>query len=161
MRQRWPCGADRYRGTWAAARLAGAVEEIVRYFGGGPGFVRVATTDTEIAGQPVMAGEYVVAAVRSANHDPQVFAEPGRLDVSRPVSAHLGFGFGPHQCPGQQIGRLELSVVQETVLRRVPSLSLAVPQADIEFKVGAAVPGPAALPVTWDTVLPASRTGPD
>jgi cytochrome P450 len=130
---------------------AGAAEELVRLLGGSAGLMRVATVDTEIAGRPIAAGEYVIAAVQAANHDP----EPERLDIDRQTSGHLGFGYGPHQCVGLQIARLELTTALATLPRRVPTLRLAVPQEEIRFKTDTTVYGPTALPVTWDEILPA------
>jgi cytochrome P450 len=137
------------------ATVPAAVEEIVRLLGVSTGLLRVAKVDTEIGGTPVAAGEYVVIAIQAANHDPAQFADPEHLDITRKHNAHIGFGHGPHQCVGQQIARLELSTVLATLPRRVPSLRLAVPFADIEFKAATAVAGPISLPVTWDEVLPA------
>ncbi len=137
------------------ATVPGGVEEIVRLLGVGTGLLRVAKVDTEIGGTPVAAGEYVVVAIQAANHDPAQFTDPERLDVTRHHNAHIGFGHGPHQCVGQQIARLEVSTVLATLPRRVPSLRLAVPLEDVEFKKETTVYGPVALPVTWDEVLPA------
>jgi cytochrome P450 len=137
------------------ATVPTAVEEIVRLLGVGSGLLRVAKVDTEIGGTPIAAGDYVVIAIQAANHDPAQFADPEHLDVTRKHNAHIGFGHGPHQCVGQQIARLELSTVLATLPRRVPSLRLAVPFEDIEFKAQTAVTGPVSLPVAWDEVLPA------
>jgi cytochrome P450 len=135
-------------------RAAAAAEELVRLLGLGSGLMRVATVDTEIAGTPIAAGEYVVVSVQGANHDPAHFDDPGKLDITRDASTHIGFGHGPHQCVGQQIARLELTTVLGTLPRRIPSLRLAVPFGDVEFKADTAVYGPSVLPVTWDKVLP-------
>jgi cytochrome P450 len=91
--------------------------------------------------------------VQSADHDPEQFSHADRLDVTRPRGAHVGFGYGPHQCPGQHITRLELATVLTTLPRRIPSLRLAVPLKEIEFKQDTVVFGPLTLPVTWDEVL--------
>src|SRR4051812_8056634 len=72
------------------ALAAGAAEEVVRLLSNGAGLMRVATVDTEIAGQPIAAGDYVIVAVQSANHDPERFPEPERLDIGRQTSGHLG-----------------------------------------------------------------------
>jgi cytochrome P450 len=139
--------------------MATAVEELIRHLAAGVGLLREVTRDTEIGGQPVAAGDFVVVAVQSANHDPELCSDPDRLDVTRRGTPHLGFGHGPHQCVGQQLARLELATVLETVCRRVPSLRLAAPLADVEFKQDATIVGPAALPVAWDAVLPAGIRG--
>lgn len=136
-------------------RVTGAVEELVRLLGDGTGIMRVALSDTEIGGVPIAAGDYLITAIQAANHDPARFADPGRLDLARERNQHIGFGYGPHQCVGQQIARLELTTALATIVRRIPSLRLAVPLAEITFKAATAVCGPTALPVTWDEVLPA------
>lgn len=133
---------------------ATATEELVRYLGVGSGLLREVARDTNIAGQPVKAGDYVVVAVQSANRDTDLYPDGDRLDVGRASGAHLGFGHGPHQCVGQQLARLELSTVLATVPRRIPSLRLAVPFDEIRFKVDTSVGGPVAVPVTWDEVVP-------
>ncbi|MDA3646861.1 cytochrome P450 [Saccharopolyspora indica] len=135
----------------------GATEELLRLLTGGSGVLRVATVDTELAGTPIAAGDYVVAAAQAADHDPEQFADPGRLDITRPRGPHLAFGHGPHQCPGQHIARLELTTVLATLPRRIPSLRLAVPFEEIEFRAETVVFGPRRLPVTWDEVLPAEQ----
>jgi cytochrome P450 len=137
------------------AAASTAAEELIRLLGVGGGLTRVATVDTEIAGTSIAAGDLVVVAVQSANHDPEHFPEPERLDITRPRGAHLGFGHGPHQCPGQHIARMELATVLATLPRRIPSLRLAVPLDEIEFKKETVVFGPVTLPVAWDKVLPA------
>lgn len=131
-----------------------AAEEVLRLVAIGSGMLRVATVDTEIAGVPVAAGDYVVAAAQAADHDPERFPDPGRLDVTRPRGPHLAFGHGPHQCPGQHIARLELTAVLASFPRRVPTLRLALPLDEIEFRAQTSVYGPLRLPVTWDEILP-------
>jgi cytochrome P450 len=148
-----PQELDRLRADPSLA--ATAAEELVRYLGVGSGLLREVMQDTEIAGQPVKAGDYVVVAVQSANRDSALYADGDRLDVGRPSGAHLGFGHGPHQCVGQQLARLELTTVLATVPQRIPSLRLAIPFDDIRFKVDTSVLGPVALPVTWDAIVPA------
>jgi cytochrome P450 len=132
---------------------ATATEELVRYLGVGTGLLREVTQDTDVAGQPVKAGDYVVVAVQSANRDAALYPDGDRLDVGRASGAHLGFGHGPHQCVGQQLARLELSTVLAAVPQRIPSLRLAVPFDEIRFKVDTSVGGPVAVPVTWDEVV--------
>jgi cytochrome P450 len=129
-----------------------AIEELIRFLGTVVGLLRVATVDTEIAGQPIAAGEFVVASVHSANRDQTRYDDGDRLDITRKPNPHLAFGFGPHQCIGQQLARLELKIVLDTLLRRLSGLRLAVPIEQIEFREGTAVTGPVALPVTWDAI---------
>ncbi|GAA1981952.1 cytochrome P450 [Amycolatopsis minnesotensis] len=139
------------------AVLPGAVEEFMRLLGSAGAVLRVATADTVLSGTPIAAGDYVVVSVQGANHDPAQFADPGRLDLRRDARQHLAFGFGPHRCVGQQLARMELTVVLGTLSRRVPGLRLTVPFDEIEFKTGTPNTGPVSLPVTWDELLPRPR----
>jgi cytochrome P450 len=131
-----------------------AAEELVRCLGVGMGLLRQATEDTEVQGQPIARGDYVVVAVQSANRDPALHADADRLDITRKPGPHLGFGHGAHACVGQQIARMELTTVLRSVATRVPSLRTARPLAEIPFKTDSIVRGPIDLPVTWEKVLP-------
>ena len=131
-----------------------AAEEVVRFLGGSTGILRQVSEDTRIGDQPVVAGDYVVVAIQAADRDPEVFPDPDRLDIGRPASAHLGFGHGPHQCIGQQLARLQIGVTLRALIRRIPTMRLAVPLDQVPFKAGTAVHGPASVPVVWSEVLP-------
>jgi cytochrome P450 len=133
---------------------ATAAEELVRYLGVGTGVMRRAVVDTEIGGQRIAAGDYVVLAIQSANRDPALHADADRLDVGRRPGPHVGFGHGPHQCVGQQLARVELTEVLRALAERIPSLRLAVPVGELDFKLDNVVRGPVALPVVWDSILP-------
>lgn len=86
----------------------------------------------------------------TANRDPAAFpGDPGALDVRRDARHHVAFGFGAHQCLGQPLARVELETVFRTLFRRVPTLSLAVPQEELVFKEQAVFYGVRELPVTW------------
>ncbi|KIZ17344.1 cytochrome P450 [Streptomyces natalensis] len=131
--------------------IRGAVEELLRFHSiirNGPR--RVATTDIEIDGHLIRAGEGVVAAVPSANRDEAVFPDADRLDITRPnAQHHVAFGYGIHQCLGQALARVELQVVLATLLRRFPAMRPAVPVDEIPFRTDMAIYGCHALPVTW------------
>jgi cytochrome P450 len=127
-----------------------AAEELLRYLTIAHfGRRRVALADIEINGQWIRAGEGIILPNDVANRDPDVFADPGRLDVHRDARRHLAFGSGVHQCVGQPLARMELQVVYGTLYRRIPGLRLAVPVAAIPFKHDAAIYGVYELPVTW------------
>jgi cytochrome P450 len=130
--------------------IANAVEELLRYLTiVHTGRRRVATEDVEIAGQLVRAGEGVILANDAGNRDETAFPEPDRLDIHRQARHHIAFGFGVHQCLGQPLARMELQVVYSTLYRRIPTLALAVPVEDVQFKHDMAVYGVHSLPVTW------------
>jgi cytochrome P450 len=127
-----------------------AVEELLRYFSiADSATARTATADTEIGGQRITAGEGVIALGLAANRDPLVFDRPDELDVTRGARHHVAFGFGPHQCLGQNLARAELTIVFDTLLRRVPTLALAGGVDEIPVKQDATIYGCYELPVTW------------
>ncbi|WDZ83550.1 cytochrome P450 [Micromonospora cathayae] len=127
-----------------------AVEELLRYFTIAELVVaRVAVTDVEIGGVLIRAGEGVVTLGNAANRDPAAFPDGDRLDLTRGGRHHLSFGFGVHQCLGQNLARLELQIVFDTLLARVPGLRLATPVDRLPFKDDGAVYGLYELPVTW------------
>jgi cytochrome P450 len=131
-------------------KTPGAVEELLRYFAITDAVTsRVATEDMQIGGVSIKAGEGVIVSGLSANWDPSVFKNPAKLDVERGACHHLAFGFGPHQCLGQNLARMELEIVFDTLFRRIPTLRLAAPVEDLPFKTDAVVYGAYELPVTW------------
>jgi len=127
-----------------------AVEELLREFTIAE-FVtsRLAVADTVVGGVEVKAGEGVVTLGNAANHDPAVFENPHQLDITRGARNHLAFGYGAHQCLGQNLARVELRIAFDTLFRRVPTLRVAVPTAELDFKTDAGIYGLHSLPVTW------------
>ena len=101
------------------------VEELLRYDGPVHVTARIATSDVEIGGETIRAGEQAVAILGAANRDPEQFADPDRLDVARTPNRHLAFGGGPHFCLGAALARMEGQIAFETLLRRLPDLELA------------------------------------
>jgi cytochrome P450 len=127
-----------------------AVEELLRYFTiADTATARIATEDVEIGGMLIHAGEGVLALGYSANRDPEAFDRPDELDIERGARHHVAFGFGAHQCLGQNLARMELQIVFDTLFRRLPNLGIAAPIEELPFKYDAAVFGVHSLPVTW------------
>lgn len=130
--------------------IATAVEELMRYCSIiQTGQRRIALEDIEIDGQVIRGGEGIILDVAPANWDARQYPEPERLDLQRRDGPHVGFGYGRHQCVGQQLARMELQIVLPTLLRRVPTLRLAVPIDEIPLKHDALAYGAYELPVTW------------
>ncbi|WP_418960170.1 cytochrome P450 [Streptomyces tritici] len=129
---------------------AGAVEELMRYLTVAHTTVRSALEDVEVGGQLVRAGESVTLALDAANRDPRRFDDPDSLDVRRAATGHLGFGHGVHQCLGQQLARVELTVALPALLRRFPTLRLALAPEDVPLRTDMNIYGVHSLPVTWD-----------
>ncbi|MCQ8831335.1 cytochrome P450 [Streptomyces malaysiensis] len=128
-----------------------AVEELLRYltivqFG----TVRVAREDLEIAGVRVQAGETVVGSLASANRDSSRFPDPDTLDVTRDTPDQMAFGHGIHQCLGQHLARMEMRTGYPALLRRFPTLRLAVEPDQVPLRHDMLVYGVHRLPVTWD-----------
>jgi cytochrome P450 len=131
--------------------IPSAVEELMRYvpLGAASSFARYATEDIELGGVRIRAGEPVIASLSSANRDGDVFADPDGLDLTREVNPHIGFGHGVHHCLGAQLARMELQVALGTLLTRLPGLSLAVDDKELDWKPGQLVRGLRSMPVTW------------
>ena len=109
------------------ALLPGAVEEMLRWVTPVIHFRRTATRDTEIRGVKVKEGDKVVLYYTSANRDEDVFTDPMRFDVERSPNDHVAFGIGQHSCLGLNLARLEIRVMFEEILRRMPDITLAGP----------------------------------
>lgn len=132
------------------ALMAGAVEELLRYFTIAEiGGLRLATEDLDVGGVTIPAGDSVFGLTNTANRDPEVFEDPHRIDFTRGARNHLAFGFGPHQCLGQNLARLELEIVLAAVLRRLPTLRLAAPVEQVRFKEYGPNYGVYSLQVAW------------
>lgn len=106
-----------------------AIEEFIRYVSPVYGFARTTTRDVEVGGQLIPAGERVWMSWLSANRDETVFDDAGTIVLDRSPNPHLGFGAGPHRCPGSPLARLTLRVLLEEVLERIPEYRLVDPSA--------------------------------
>jgi cytochrome P450 len=131
--------------------IANAVEELLRYLSIiQNGQRRIAVEDIEIAGELIRAGEGIIIDLAPANWDAKTFEEPDRLYLHRArANQNVAFGYGRHQCVGQQLARAELQIVFTTLFRRVPTLQLAVPIEEVPFKHDHLSYGVYELPVTW------------
>jgi pimeloyl-[acyl-carrier protein] synthase len=101
----WPSEFDRLRVEPALVQRA--VEEFLRFDSPVQATGRRATTDMEIRGCAIRAGEFLTPVIGAANRDPSVFDHPDRLDISRAENRHLAFALGPHFCLGAPLARLE------------------------------------------------------
>jgi cytochrome P450 family 142 subfamily A polypeptide 1 len=106
------------------ARIPTAVEEMLRWVTPIQNMNRTATRDVELGGQTLHEGDKVLLLYPSANRDDSVFTEPFRFDVGREPNPHVAFGFGAHFCLGASLARLELRVLFEELLARLPGLEL-------------------------------------
>jgi cytochrome P450 len=102
-----------------------ATEEFVRWTTPLTHVLRTAGEDTEIGGQKVSAGDWVVLWNLSANRDEAAFAAPYRFDIGRAPNAHLGFAVGKHFCLGAHLARLEIRILLEYLLEYMQDIRLA------------------------------------
>ncbi|MCE6998432.1 cytochrome P450 [Saccharothrix sp. S26] len=129
--------------------VPGAVEELMRYLSVADIFYRYATEDIELGGETITKGSTVVVSLLAANRDPRRFDDPDALDVRRTARGHLAFGHGVHQCLGQQLARIELRAGFAGLLRRFPTLRLAVAADEVRLRTDMNIYGVHELPVTW------------
>jgi cytochrome P450 len=132
------------------ATIANIVEELMRYLTIVHSEVeRVATEDLTLGGQSIRAGDFLVMNLPAGNWDSEFVDDPETFDVERNTRGHLGFGYGVHQCIGQNLARVEMQIAFATLARRLPSLQLAVPPEELRFKGESGIYGIKELPVTW------------
>jgi cytochrome P450 family 142 subfamily A polypeptide 1 len=138
------------------ALLPTAVEEMLRWVSPIKNMCRTVTHDLEFRGQRMRTGQKCMLLYESANRDEEVFDDPFRFDVGRDPNEHVAFGFGTHFCLGNSLARLELRVMFERVLTRLPDLELAttdpLPRRRANF-----VSGLESMPVRF---TPTARVGP-
>lgn len=107
------------------AEIPIAVEEMLRWVSPIKNMMRTATRDVELRGQRIRKGDRLLLLYPSANRDAAVFPNPFDFDVERTPNEHLAFGYGAHFCLGASLARLELRVMFEELVERMPSLRLA------------------------------------
>jgi cytochrome P450 family 142 subfamily A polypeptide 1 len=113
------------------SRIPAAVEEMLRWVTPVKTLARTVVSDTQLGGQALSAGERLILLYESGNRDESIFESPDVFDIARQPNRHLSFGgFGPHHCLGAHLARLEIRVMLEEMLRRLPKLK----------KVGAGTP---------------------
>ncbi|MCD7443532.1 cytochrome P450 [Streptomyces lincolnensis] len=122
-----------------------AVEELMRYDTPLQLFERWVLDDIEVAGTTIPRGAEIALLFGSANHDPEVFRNPGRLDLTRADNPHISFSAGIHYCIGAPLARLELVASMTALLEKAPTLS---PAAEPVRKPNFVIRGLEGLPVT-------------
>ena len=129
--------------------LPGIVEEAIRWTTPVQHFMRTAAEDTEVGGQRIAKGDWLMINYVAANHDPAQFDDPRRFDAARSPNRHLAFGAGAHQCLGLHLARLEMRILFDELLDRIETIELAgQPKRSHSTFVG----GPKTLPVRYTLV---------
>lgn len=127
-----------------------AVEEGLRFdANAGFGLPRYLSEDVAVGGTTLPRGTTVVCSLASANHDERAFNHADEMDLSRSPNPHIAFGAGPHACVGQALARTELQTVLSVLLRRLPTLELAVSPEDLPRREGLLIGGLERVLVRW------------
>ncbi|MEV6150094.1 cytochrome P450 [Nonomuraea sp. NPDC052129] len=126
------------------------VEEALRFDANlGFGMPRYIGEEVEVGGTLLPRGTTVLCDMAAANRDESAFDGAGEMDLSRSPNPHLAFGAGAHSCLGQPLARTELQAVLDVLLRKLPSLELAVTAEELRRVEGLVVGGLSELPVRW------------
>ncbi|MFV8166960.1 cytochrome P450 [Mycobacterium sp. 134] len=127
-----------------------AVEELLRWLSIVQNAIpRFTTTDVEVAGVRISAGELVFASLPAGNRDPEFIDSPDVLDIRRGAPGHLAFGHGVHHCLGAPLARMEMRIAIPALLRRFPTLALAEPFDAVQYRSFHFIYGLKSLAVTW------------
>ncbi len=125
-----PALFERFRA--AEVDKAGLIEEAVRWTTPVQHFMRSAVEDTELNGQQIKAGDWMMLCYASGNRDEAVFADPFTFNPDRAPNTQIGFGFGGHVCLGQHLARMEMRILMEELLPRLASVELTGDPARVE-----------------------------
>ena len=125
-----------------------AVDEIIRYVSPVLNFIRTVTTDHEYKGTQFKEGDRVLLMYPSANRDERVFENPDELDLMRDPNPHLAFGIGPHFCLGANLARMEVKLVFQELLARLPDIVID-PDAQLDRGESSLVIALQHLPATF------------
>jgi cytochrome P450 len=129
-----------------------AVEELLRYETPSQHTARIVKADTEIGGKLMKKGEAVMAVMAAGNRDPERFANPDELDLTRSDNRHLAFGWAAHFCFGAALARMEARISYLALLARMEDIRVAVPETTLEWRTNSGLRGLSALPLAFRPV---------
>ena len=150
----------RHRDQWDALRadsdalLPGAIEEMLRWTSPVKNMCRTLSADTEFHGTDLREGEKIMLLFESANFDETQFENADQFDIRRDPNGHVAFGFGTHFCLGNQLARLELRLMTERVLERLPDLRLADEGDVLPLRPANFVSGLESMPMVFTPTAP-------
>lgn len=131
------------------SRITVAIEDMLRWVTPIKNMNRTLTCDTEFFGVEMKKGQQALLLFESANFDEEKFDDQFRFDIERQPNEHVAFGFGTHYCLGQALARLELKVMFETLVERLPDLELAADPATLPRRKANFISGLEHMPVTF------------
>ena len=132
--------------------IPSAVEELLRYESPSQQTARICPEDTELGGKSIRKGQAVIAVMAAGNRDPERFADPDRLDITRADNRHLAFGWASHFCFGAALARIEGQLTFEAIASRTSNLALA-PNRPIVWRENLGLRGLTELQVTFEQEL--------
>jgi cholest-4-en-3-one 26-monooxygenase len=149
----------RHRDQWDAlvadrSLLPGAIEEMLRWTSPVKNMCRMLTADTEFHGTELRQGEKIMLLFESANFDESMFENADQFDIRRDPNNHVAFGFGTHFCLGNQLARLELRLMTDRVLDRLPDLRLAADGDVLPLRPANFVSGLESMPMVFTPSSP-------
>jgi cytochrome P450 len=131
------------------SKIPAAVEELLRYVSPVHTLARRTLQEVTIQGVTIPPNKSIYLLIGAANRDPEKFQDPEVLDINRPPTRSLGFGYGIHFCLGAALARLESQVAFDTILRRLPDLKMTIDAP--EFRPNYSLRGLVSLPVEFST----------
>ena len=137
--------------------IPSGVEELLRYESPSQHTTRLATEDTELGGKRIRKGQAVIVVMGAGNRDPERFADPDRLDVSRRDNRHLAFGWASHFCFGAALARIEGQIAFDAIVNRLPELALE--PGPLVWRENLGLRGLTSLPVSFEkrSVVPSVK----
>jgi len=129
------------------ARVPGFIDEAIRWATPVKTFMRSATAATEVGGQAIAKGDWLMLCYASGNRDEAVFDEPDRFRADRKPNKQLAFGYGAHLCLGQHLAKMEMRILYEELLPRLKSVELA---GSPRMSEALFVNGPKSLPIRFE-----------
>jgi len=136
------------------SRMETAVEEMLRWVSPIKTMCRTVTHDVEFRGQDLKQGQECLLLYESANFDETKFDDPFTFDITRAPNEHVAFGFGAHYCLGQALARLELEVMFERLMQRLPDIELTSDSASLPRREANFITGLEAMPVKFTPTKP-------
>jgi len=130
--------------------VAPAIEELLRWLSIVHSAIpRITTTEVEVAGVPIPAGQLVFVSLPSGNRDSGFVEAPEVFDIRRGAMGHLAFGHGVHHCLGAPLARMEMRIAFPALLQRFPTLALAEDFDEVQFRSFHFIYGLKSLAVKW------------
>jgi cytochrome P450 family 142 subfamily A polypeptide 1 len=133
-----------------------AVEEMLRWVSPIKNMARTVTQDVTLRGKRLQQGQKLLLLYPSANRDERVFRDPFTFDGGRQPNEHVAFGFGTHYCLGNSLARVELRVMFEQLLARIPDIELADGTGEPTLRASNFISGYEVMPVRFTPVAPTS-----